>query len=35
LRDGQNYARQLGYVPLPAAIGEKALAALAALAPGR
>ncbi len=32
LRDGQNYARQLGYVPLPAAVGEKALAALA---PGR
>jgi phosphate transport system substrate-binding protein len=33
LRDGQTYARQLGYVPLPGAVSEKARAALAALAP--
>jgi phosphate transport system substrate-binding protein len=35
LRDGQSYARQLGYVPLPGAVSEKALAALNALAPAR
>lgn len=35
LRAGQNYARQLGYVPLPGAVGEKALSSLATLAPVR
>ncbi len=34
LSDGQTYARQLGYVPLPGAVSEKALAALAAIVPG-
>jgi len=35
LSDGQTYARQLGYVPLPATVGFKALDALNALAPAR
>ena len=35
LRDGQTYARQFGYVPLPGAVNEKALVALNGLAPAR
>lgn len=33
LQDGQRYASELGYVPLPAAISEKALAAVNSITP--
>src|SRR5271157_1129433 len=34
LQDGQRYASQLGYVPLPAPVVEKALAAVNGISPG-
>jgi len=34
LQDGQRYASQLGYVPLPSAVTEKALAAVNSIGPG-
>jgi len=34
LQDGQRYASQLGYVPLPAPVVEKALAAVNSISPG-
>jgi len=34
LQDGQRYASQVGYVPVPAAVVEKALSALNAINPG-
>jgi len=34
LQDGQRYASQVGYVPLPAPVVEKALAAVNAISPG-
>ena len=33
LQDGQRYASELGYVPLPAAVSEKALAAVNSITP--
>jgi phosphate transport system substrate-binding protein len=34
LRDGQEYAAQLGYIPLPAEVTERSLQALDSLSPG-
>lgn len=34
LQDGQHYASQLGYVPLPPSVAEKALAAVKSISPG-
>jgi phosphate transport system substrate-binding protein len=34
LQDGQHFASELGYVPLPPAVAEKALAAVNSISPG-